>query len=797
MSHLATANFALLLGMCVVTAAAGVFVWLRLRAPGARVLALLLFACALDSGAFGLEFATTSLTTKVAFEKLLTVSAATIPTLWFVFALQYTGRSRYLTRTVIALLAVVPVMTVLVAASNEAHHLFWRDVSLAPGDAYLAAELVFGPAYWAHIAYSNVLLAAGTVLLLQLFWRSWSLYRGQAILLLVAVSIPWLAQSMYLGGSSLVLGVDLVSVAFCFAALLLAVGFGRLRASDVLSVSRAAVLDSLVDAVTVLDPDANVLYSNPAGAAFLKRLGPEAIPEALAKVWPQAFDARTREPGRLAERATISWTDAAASVFDLSVSPVVDRSGQAVAKLLVVRDVTERRRAETALRESEARFRAIFEENRAIKLLVDPSSGAIVEANSAAADFYGYSREQLLAMNVSDINVLPADALFDALSYAATEQLANFAFRHRLANGDVRDVEVSSGPIEERGRKLLFAIVQDVTAQKQATRALQHSAALLSRGESLAHLGSWEWDLASDTYTVSEEWQRLHGLAGERFSNEEILLTCHEDDREAMKAALARAAAGEPCRIDHRIVRPATHEVRHLTTYGDPVFDAEGHLQTLIGASLDVTHRVRADEVLHEREERLRRALADTVAALGATVAMRDPYTASHERRVSELACKIAERLNWSVEAIERLRIAALVHDVGKIAVPAEILSKPSRLTEMELELIKAHSAAAYEILASIDFGGPVAEIVLQHHERLDGSGYPQGLSGDGILPGARLLAVADVVEAMITHRPYRAALPLEEAMAEIEDGAGSRYDAAACETVVRLFREEGFAFGE
>ena len=338
---------------------------------------------------------------------------------------------------------------------------------------------------------------------------------------------------------------------------------------------------------------------------------------------------------------------------------------------------------------------------------------------------------------------------------------------------------------------------QDITERKLTEGELRRSMALLSRGESLAHLGSWEWDVASGVTTVSEEWQRVHGLHGERFAEEEILAICHPDDREAVQAAADRAIAGEPYRVDHRIVLPKTHEVRHLMTYGEALCDVEGRLETVIGASLDVTERVLVDEVLREREERLQRALADTVAALGATVAMRDPYTSSHERRVAELAGLIAERLGWSMEAIERLRTAALVHDVGKIAVPAEILSKPSSLTENEFALIKGHSAAAYEILAPIDFGGPVAEIVLQHHERLDGSGYPQGLSGDEILPGARILAVADVVEAMVTHRPYRAALPLDEAMAEIEGGAGIRYDAAACQAAIRLFREQGFSFSE
>ncbi len=338
---------------------------------------------------------------------------------------------------------------------------------------------------------------------------------------------------------------------------------------------------------------------------------------------------------------------------------------------------------------------------------------------------------------------------------------------------------------------------QDITELKQAEEGFRRSTELLSRGENLAHLGSWEWDVTSGVTTVSEEWQRLHGLSGERFTDEEILALCHPDDREAVQAAVDRAVAGEPYRVDHRIVRPRTREARHLMTYGEPRYDAQGRVAAVIGASLDVTERVRADEALREREERLQRALADTVAALGATVAMRDPYTSAHERRVAELATRIATRLSWSVEAVERLRIAALVHDIGKITIPAEILSKPSRLTETEFALIKSHSAAAYDILAPIDFGGPVAEIVLQHHERLDGSGYPQGLRGDEIMPGARILAVADVIEAMVTHRPYRPALPLEQALAEIESGAGSRYDAATCETAVRLFREEGFALSE
>ena len=460
----------------------------------------------------------------------------------------------------------------------------------------------------------------------------------------------------------------------------------------------------------------------------------------------------------------------------------------------VERAVAEATRRRT-LRESEERYRDILEHGGVGVAYFGLDGRVLLLNRRAVQNLGGGDSAQLVGKHLTELYGEEAGRTYverihkTAASPEPLEYVDLVDGPRWLASVHTRSLDVAGNVVG------VHVYAQDITELMLSGDELRRSMALLSHGEHLAHVGSWEWDIASGSCVASAEWQRLHGLAGERFSNAEMAATCHEDDREAMEAALARTAGGEPYRVDHRIVRPDTREVRHLMTYGEPLFDAEGRLMTVIGASLDVTERVRADEVLREREERLQNALADTVAALGATVAMRDPYTSSHERRVAELACLIAQHLGWSEEAVERLRIAALVHDVGKIAVPAEILSKPSRLTETEFALIKGHSQAAYEILAPIDFGGPVAEIVYQHHERLDGSGYPRGLSGDQILPGARLLAVADVVEAMSTHRPYRAALPLEDALAEIEGGAGTRYDADVCSAALRLFREQGFAF--
>ena len=200
---------------------------------------------------------------------------------------------------------------------------------------------------------------------------------------------------------------------------------------------------------------------------------------------------------------------------------------------------------------------------------------------------------------------------------------------------------------------------------------------------------------------------------------------------------------------------------------------------------------------LKQSEKQLRTSLLDSITALAAMVEMRDPYTAGHQRRVAQLAIAIAHELQLPQEQVEGVHLAGVVHDVGKIRIPAEILSKPGKLSALEFSLIQEHSQNGYEILKSIAFPWPIAQIVQQHHERLDGSGYPQGLKGDQIMLEARIVAVADVVEAMSSHRPYRAALGINSALKEIERGRGTVYDAAVVDACLRLFAEKRFAFSD
>jgi putative nucleotidyltransferase with HDIG domain len=261
------------------------------------------------------------------------------------------------------------------------------------------------------------------------------------------------------------------------------------------------------------------------------------------------------------------------------------------------------------------------------------------------------------------------------------------------------------------------------------------------------------------------------------------------EDEAAKRAALLDKDAAERVRIE-RELRQARIEIDHLV---------DKRTEELARANDELHGKVletrRSEDYLQSTLDRLEKSLEGTFRAMSMTLEMRDPCMAGHQNRVSGLAVAIAQEMNLPWEKIEGLRFAGIIHDIGKISAPAEIMTKPCRLSKTEFQLIKDHPRVGYEMVKDIAFPWPVAHIILQHHERLDGSGYPEGLVGDAILPEARILAVADVVEAISSLRPYRPALGIEKGLEEIRKGRGIRYDNRVVDACVKLFREGRFSF--
>jgi putative nucleotidyltransferase with HDIG domain len=225
--------------------------------------------------------------------------------------------------------------------------------------------------------------------------------------------------------------------------------------------------------------------------------------------------------------------------------------------------------------------------------------------------------------------------------------------------------------------------------------------------------------------------------------------------------------------------------------------DDNGDILGYQGILRDITERNRVKKELEKSYANLQKAVEATVKAIALTSEIRDPYTAGHQQRVAELACAIAKKMGLDEEQIETINVAGILHDIGKIYVPAEILSRPSKLNEIEMNMIRAHAQVGCDILEALELPWSISPIVLQHHERMDGSGYPAGISNGDILIEARILAVADVVEAMSSHRPYRPSLGMDAALNEIQQNRGKLYDPDVVDVCLTLFEEKEFKLKE
>ena len=352
---------------------------------------------------------------------------------------------------------------------------------------------------------------------------------------------------------------------------------------------------------------------------------------------------------------------------------------------------------------------------------------------------------------------------------------------------------IGADDFEEAHREL---VTEKLDAKLDELRAL--SAAYEGQREGYRRLFSanpqpmWIYDTQSLRFlTVNEAAVRLYGYTAEEWLRMTFLDILPQGDHARLRrriapdvvTALVDAETWTHVRKDGSSIQVEI-SAHPLAFEGRPA---------RVVMALDVTRRIRAEAREQEHLRRIEEAMRGTIDVVTRLVELRDPYTVGHERRTAALCQAIGRKLGLQEDRLEGLFIAALVHDIGKVSIPVEILAKPGRLNALERAYIEAHPDTGYQLLQSVPFGWPVAEMVRQHHERLDGSGYPRGLAGDQILLEARIIAVADTVEAMASHRPYRPALSLDASLAEIGQHAGTRYDSDVVAACLELFRADGY----
>jgi PAS domain S-box-containing protein len=457
------------------------------------------------------------------------------------------------------------------------------------------------------------------------------------------------------------------------------------------------------------------------------------------------------------------------------------------------RAISEKAQRST-LTETEARYREVLEHGGVGVAYYDLDGRILLLNLRAVQNLGGIDAGQFVGKDLTELFGEEAGRLYtDRLrETAASREVREHVDHVELPIGQRWLASIHTPALDATGEVVgVHVYAQDITARKLAEEAVAAAASQWretfdAMADSVALFDEGGTVLRCNAATVKLVSRSFEDIVGR---------PCYEvfHGTEEFHPQCPQRRAFESGHTESSVFEQDGHWLR--ATFAPRVDDA-GHVSGGVHVVTDVTELMQTERRLLESVAKHAAVTDGVIAALARTVEIRDPYTAGHERRVSGLATAMARHMRLDARGVRGVEVAGKLHDVGKIIVPAEILTKPGRLSAMEFELIKGHAEAGSEILGAIDFPWPVADLTLQHHERLDGSGYPGGLSGEEILPGARILAVADVVEAMSSHRPYRAALGIEAALEEIRRNAGVKYDSDAAAACAHVFAE-GFEFAE
>lgn len=333
------------------------------------------------------------------------------------------------------------------------------------------------------------------------------------------------------------------------------------------------------------------------------------------------------------------------------------------------------------------------------------------------------------------------------------------------------------------------SLKEKILEQKKMQVSLQQSEALLSIAGSMAKLGGWIVDIKKNRAIWSDEVAAIHGMPkGYSPTIEEAIdFYAPEFRKKISKAVDACIKKGKSFCVELQIITASGRRV-WVNAIGKAVRDDSGSIIKVQGAFQDISQKKKAEEMIKKNIQKIEKTFEQTITAIGALVELRDPYTSGHQKSVADIAVEIAKELKISKKKIEVLRLACLLHDIGKISIPPSVLLKPGKLSDIEKTLINTHPEVGYKIIVGIDFPQPLAEIVLEHHEKINGCGYPNRIKGNDMLLEARILAVADVIEAMTSHRPYRPAFEMDAVKEELSNNSGILFDRIVVESSLKIF---------
>jgi PAS domain S-box-containing protein/putative nucleotidyltransferase with HDIG domain len=634
--------------------------------------------------ASALGYATTEPSSKILWAKIEYIGVVTTPLLVLIFSTAYSGFKHLLTQRNLILIALIPAITLLLAFTNDIHGFIWSSYIPYLENNVMFSTKVYGIGFWIYWTYSYLLLLSATILIIRVVLTSNTIFRGQMIILVLGILIPWMGNALYVLHISPLGNLDLTPLSFALTGIMLSIGVIKWHLFDIKPTAHVAVFENMDNGLIVLDKFNHVIDINPYARSMFKISTSEIIGKHGSQILPgEVFSNALSDSKSKMQQQVKLIINGKERYYELTISQFNDKYGEPIGKICIIHDITElelmhvqliaaeRKISEQQISESEKKYLALFDNANDAIIIVDTNTGIIIDANKEAETLLGRKRDDIINLPRSMIHPGSKTNYYDE------------HFKKHLTEGRIIDFDA------------------------------------------------------------------------------------------------------EIIRKDGVII-PVSISASTMKLQGKSVIQ---------GIFRDMTKRIKVEEALREGQEKLMSALYQTIESMAMMTTVRDPFTAQHQQHVSSLSVQIALEMGLSEHQIKALEMAALIHDIGKMRIPADILSKPGKLNNIEYELIKTHVQAGFDILKPIEFPWPITSIILQHHERENGSGYPKGLNGKDICIEAKILAVADVVEAMASHRPYRPALGEGPALEEIMHNKGILYDEKVVEACVKLFYEKKFRF--
>jgi len=779
-------------GIAVLTAVALLLVWTRRAARGAVPLATFMIGVVIWSAADAVMWSVPTRAQQIFWERMTSLGSWIVPVAFLVLAFDVAGMKRWRTPGRIVAIAVASFALNNLEWLNPAH---LYDAAFVPHKvgSYTHYALVPGPLYWLFIVFAYALAVCALVILLREYLRSSGASRSRIAVLFIGGLAPFVASVAGLLNLAPFADLDMAPLAFFVTGALWLTAILQGTLLEILPLARGVLVEQMPDGVIVIDAEGRVVDANPAALSMLGTTSARVVDWPAEVVLARIEGAAGLLHGRGSARAVLPVALAGETRhMELGVTPLAVGLGDSSAQLVTLRDVTRQQLAQ----EESARLAAIVTSSQDAVFTNDLDS-SVTSWNAAAEALFGYSAQEIVG---ADLSVLLGPGLargssrmFERLRRGESILGRESFFRRK--DGSLVELAVTLSPIlNERGDTVAVSFIgHDITQRRRTERERRASEEIFTAAFKASP------DLISITrmsdgkiLEVNAGYEQLLGYSREESvgkTTAELSIWTHPADRDLLLAGLWED--GEVHAFETALRRKDGSVVSVLDSAR--TFDLRGET-CLLSVAQDMTELIERREMLvaseaslRESKESLEKMVYAVAEAMGKVVEVRDPYTEGHEVRVARLAKQIAQEMQLPASDVEAIEMAGLVHDIGKLSVPAEILTKPGRLSEIEYRLIKEHPQAGYEILKDIEFPWPLAEMVLSHHERRDGSGYPRGLRGDEIIGGARVLAVADVVEAMASHRPYRPALGLDAAVAELTQNV-DKYDPGAVRACIALY---------